>query len=104
MQVVLPHGYGLPVEYTGHGLGTSMHEAPYVPNVGVPGKGARLRKNMVIAIEPMVQLGTRRTKTLSDGWTVVSEDGKLTAHFEHTVLILEDSYEILTRTKEACKH
>ena len=59
---------------------------------------------MVIAIEPMVQLGTRRTKTLDDGWTVVSEDEKLTAHFEHTVLILDDGYEILTRTKEACKH
>ncbi|CAM3609553.1 type I methionyl aminopeptidase [Erysipelothrix urinaevulpis] len=104
MSVVEPFNYGLPIEYTGHGVGRTMHEAPYVPNVGVPGKGARLRKNMVIAIEPMVQLGTRRTKTLSDGWTVVSEDGKLTAHFEHTVLILENSYEILTRTKEACKH
>ncbi len=104
MKVVEPFNYGLPIEYTGHGIGRTMHEAPYVPNVGVPGKGARLRKNMVIAIEPMVQLGTRRTKTLDDGWTVVSEDEKLTAHFEHTVLILDDGYEILTRTKEACKH
>lgn len=104
MEVVLPYGYGLPVEYSGHGLGTSMHEAPYVPNVGVPGKGVLLRKNMVIAIEPMVQIGTNKTEVLSDRWTVVSKDRSLTAHFEHTVVVLEDSYEILTRTKEAIKH
>lgn len=104
MTVVQPHGYGLPVEYSGHGVGTSMHEAPYVPNVGVPHKGALLRKNMVIAIEPMVQIGTNKTSVLDDEWTVVSEDRSLTAHFEHTVVILEDSYEILTRTKEAFKH
>lgn len=104
MTVVQPFGYGLPVEYSGHGVGTSMHEAPYVPNVGVPNKGALLRKNMVIAIEPMVQIGTNKTSVLDDEWTVVSEDRSLTAHFEHTVVILEDSYEILTRTKEAFKH
>jgi len=104
MQVVQPHGYGLPIEYTGHGVGRTMHEEPYVPNVGVPNKGARLRKNMVIAIEPMVQIGTHKTKTLSDDWTVISADRSLTAHFEHTVAILEDGYEILTRTKEAFKH
>ncbi|WP_159649860.1 type I methionyl aminopeptidase [Erysipelothrix aquatica] len=104
MSVVTPHGYGLPVEYSGHGLGTSMHEAPYVPNVGVPGKGALLRKNMVIAIEPMVQVGTSKTEVLEDGWNVVSADRSLTAHFEHTVLILENEFEILTRTKEAYKH
>lgn len=104
MMVVQPFGYGLPVEYSGHGVGTSMHEAPYVPNVGVPNKGALLRKNMVIAIEPMVQIGTNKTSVLDDEWTVVSEDRSLTAHFEHTVVILEDSYEILTRTKEAFKH
>lgn len=104
MTVVQPFGYGLPVEYSGHGVGTSMHEAPYVPNVGVPNKGALLRKNMVIAIEPMVQIGTNKTSVLDDEWTVISEDRSLTAHFEHTVVILEDSYEILTRTKEAFKH
>lgn len=104
MQEVQPHGYGLPIEYTGHGVGRTMHEEPYVPNVGVPNKGARLRKNMVIAIEPMVQIGTHKTKTLSDDWTVISADRSLTAHFEHTVAILEDGYEILTRTKEAFKH
>lgn len=104
MQVVLPHGYGLPVEYTGHGLGTSMHEAPYVPNVGVPGKGVLLRKNMVIAIEPMVQIGTNKTKVLDDDWSVTSKDGSLTAHFEHTVVVNENGYEILTRSKEAIRH
>ena len=104
MNVVLPHGYGLPVGYSGHGLGTSMHEDPYVPNVGIPGKGARLRENMVIAIEPMVQLGTNKTDVLEDGWSVVSQDRSLTAHFEHTVVVLNNGYEILTRSREEYKH
>ncbi len=104
MEVVLPHNYHLPVEYTGHGVGTSMHEAPYVPNVGIKGKGALLRKGMVIAIEPMVQIGTPKTETLEDGWTVVSSDRSLTAHFEHTVLVTEDGFEILTRTQKGNKH
>lgn len=104
MDFVTPYGYGLPVEYTGHGVGTSMHEAPYVPNVGIKGKGARLRKNMVIAVEPMVQIGTNKTRTLEDGWGVVSQDGSLTAHFEHTVVVLDDGYEILTQKEEAIKH
>ncbi|CAM4164660.1 type I methionyl aminopeptidase [Erysipelothrix inopinata] len=104
MSVVEPHGYGLPVEYSGHGLGTSMHEAPFVPNVGNPGKGVLLRKNMVIAIEPMVQIGTNKIAVLDDEWTVVSEDRSLTAHFEHSVAVLDNGFEILTRTKEAYKH
>lgn len=104
MNIAKPYDYGLPVEYTGHGIGRTMHEAPYVPNVGIENKGARLRKNMVIAIEPMIQVGTPRTETLDDGWTVVSKDRKLTAHFEHTVAVLDGGFEILTRTKEACKH
>ncbi|MEG0327285.1 MAG: type I methionyl aminopeptidase [Erysipelothrix sp.] len=104
MSVVEPHGYGLPVEYSGHGLGTSMHEAPFVPNVGNSGKGVLLRKNMVIAIEPMVQIGTNKTAILDDEWTVVSEDRSLTAHFEHSVVVLDNGFEILTRTKEAYKH
>lgn len=104
MSVVLPHGYGLPVEYSGHGLGKSMHEDPYVPNVGVPGKGALLRKNMVIAIEPMVQMGTNKTEVLKDGWSVVSKDRSLTCHFEHTVVVLENGYEILTKNEEEIKH
>lgn len=104
MNYVLPKGYKLPVEYTGHGVGTEMHESPYVPNVGVKGKGVRLRRNMTIAVEPMLQVGTSQTETLSDGWTVVSKDRSLTAHFEHTVVVLDNSYEILTRTKEADRH
>lgn len=104
MDVVLPHNYHLPVEYSGHGVGTSMHEAPYVPNVGIAGKGALLRKNMVIAIEPMVQIGTAKTETLEDGWTVVSKDRSLTAHFEHTVLVTEDGFEILTLSEKGNKH
>lgn len=104
MSVVEPHGYGLSVEYSGHGLGTSMHEAPFVPNVGNPGKGVLLRKNMVIAIEPMVQIGTNKIAVLDDEWTVVSEDRSLTAHFEHSVAVLDNGFEILTRTKEAYKH
>lgn len=101
---VKPFGYGVPVEYTGHGIGSSMHEDPSVPNYGIQGKGVLLRKNMVLAIEPMVQLGTHRTETMDDEWTVKSKDRKLTAHFEHTVLVLEDGYEILTRTEEAYTH
>ena len=104
MDVVLPHGYYLPVEYTGHGVGSEMHEAPYVPNVGIRGKGTLLRKGMTIAIEPMVQIGTAKTETLEDDWTVVSLDRTLTAHFEHTVLVKENGFEILTRTKETSKH
>lgn len=104
MDVVLPHGYHLPVEYTGHGVGSEMHEAPYVPNVGIKGKGVLLRKGMTIAIEPMVQIGTPKTETLEDDWTVVSLDRSLTAHFEHTVLVKENGFEILTRTKETSKH
>lgn len=104
MDVVLPHGYHLPVEYTGHGVGSEMHEAPYVPNVGIKGKGALLREGMTIAIEPMVQIGTPKTETLEDDWTVVSLDRSLTAHFEHTVLVKENGFEILTRTKETSKH
>lgn len=104
MSYVHPFGFGLPVEYSGHGLGTSIHESPYVPNVGVPHKGPLLRKNMVIAIEPMVQVGTNKTETLDDGWTVISKDRSLTAHYEHTVVVLENGYEILTRSKEAIKH
>ena len=101
---VEPYGYGVPIEYTGHGIGTSMHEDPSVPNYGIMGKGALLRENMTICVEPMVQLGSHLTETMSDGWTVKSIDRKITAHFEHTVLVTKDGYEILTRTKEAYKH
>lgn len=102
--VIESEGYHIPREYSGHGVGASMHEDPFVPIIGTINTGTILRKNMTIAIEPMVQIGTNKTRVLKDDWTVVSRDGSLTAHFEHTLLVLEDSYEILTRTKEAYIH
>jgi methionyl aminopeptidase len=85
-----PHGYGVVREYIGHGIGRQMHEAPNVPNYGTPGKGLKLKAGMALAIEPMFNLGTAETVVLDDGWTVVTADGALSAHFEHTVLITED--------------
>ena len=83
--------------YVGHGIGRSLHEEPQVPNYGDPGKGPMLKAGMVLAIEPMLNIGTWETKILKDGWTVVTADGKLSAHFEHTVAITENGPEILTR-------
>ena len=85
-----PHGYGVVREYIGHGIGRQMHEAPNVPNYGVPGKGLKLKAGMALAIEPMFNLGTAETVVLDDGWTVVTADGSLSAHFEHTVLFTQD--------------
>jgi methionyl aminopeptidase len=85
-----PHAYGVVREYIGHGIGRQMHEAPNVPNYGTPGKGLKLKAGMALAIEPMFNLGTAETVVLDDGWTVVTADGALSAHFEHTVLITED--------------
>jgi len=85
-----PHGYGVVREYIGHGIGRQMHEAPNVPNFGVPGKGVKLKAGMALAIEPMFNLGTAETVVLDDGWTVVTADGARSAHFEHTVLITEN--------------
>ncbi len=90
-------GYNVVHEYTGHGIGRKMHEEPQVPNFGEPGKGVRLRRGMTLALEPMVLAGERFVKTLADHWTVVSCDGKLTAHFEHTIAITDSEAEILTR-------
>ncbi|MDG5473781.1 type I methionyl aminopeptidase [Jeotgalibacillus sp. ET6] len=92
-------GNGLSVvrEYVGHGVGQDLHEAPQIPHFGPPDKGPRLKPGMVLAIEPMVNAGSRYVKTLSDNWTVVTVDGKLCAHFEHTIAITEDGYEILTK-------
>ncbi len=90
------HGYHVTREYTGHGVGREMHEGPSVPNYGTPGRGVMLRVGMVIALEPMVLVGTPKTRVLPDKWTVVSADGSLTAHFEHTVAITEDGPDILT--------
>lgn len=83
-------------EYTGHGVGRTMHEGPQVPNIGVAGTGALLKPNMTIALEPMVLVGTYQTRVLPDQWTVVSADGSLTAHFEHTVAVSDGEPLILT--------
>lgn len=89
-------GYNVPREYSGHGVGRKMHEGPQVPNYGLPGRGLALRPGITIALEPMVMAGSARTKVLSDGWTVSSADGSLTAHFEHSVAVTENEPIILT--------
>jgi methionyl aminopeptidase len=88
--------YGIIREYTGHGIGSRMHMEPAVPNVGRPGRGARLQAGMALAIEPMITLGGEQTIELADGWTVVSADGARAAHFEHTVAITPDGPWVLT--------
>ena len=90
------HKYYVTREYTGHGVGREMHEGPQVPNYGTPGRGLVLRPGMTIALEPMVLVGTARTRVLRDEWTVVSADGSLTAHFEHSVAVTEGEPLILT--------
>jgi methionyl aminopeptidase len=90
-------GFSVVRDFVGHGIGKSMHEDPQIPNYGVPGRGIELRPGMVLAIEPMVNEGSYRVKVLSDGWTVVTEDGSLSAHFEHSVAITENGPEILSR-------
>ena len=91
------HGYNVPREYSGHGVGRQMHEAPQVPNYGRKGRGMALRSGMTLAIEPMVLAGSYQTRVLADQWTVVSADGALTAHHEHTVAITNGKPAILTR-------
>lgn len=90
-------GYGVVREYEGHGVGTKLHEDPGVPNFGTAGRGIRLLPGMTIAIEPMINEGTYKVRQLSDGWTVKTADGKLSAHFEHTVAITDNGPVILTR-------
>jgi methionyl aminopeptidase len=89
-------GFQVTREYTGHGVGRQMHEGPQVPNYGTPGRGLPLRSGIVIALEPMLLVKTPRTRVLADQWTVVSADGSLTAHFEHTVAVTKDEPLILT--------
>ncbi|MFS0784229.1 type I methionyl aminopeptidase [Bacillus sp. 1P06AnD] len=84
-------------EYVGHGVGQDLHEDPQIPHFGPPDKGPRLKPGMVLAVEPMVNAGSRYVKTLEDDWTVVTQDGKMCAHFEHTIAITDSGYEILTR-------
>ena len=95
-QFVEGNGFQVVREYTGHGVGQKMHEGPQVPNYGTPGSGVLLRPGMTIALEPMVLVGTYRTRVLSDQWTVVSADGSLTAHFEHSVAVTEGDPLVLT--------
>jgi methionyl aminopeptidase len=95
-QFVEGRGFHVTREYTGHGVGRQMHEGPQVPNYGTPGTGILLEAGMTIALEPMVLVGTHRTRVLSDRWTVVSADGSLTAHFEHSVAVTEGEPLILT--------
>lgn len=91
------NGFSVVRDYVGHGIGRSMHEDPQIPNYGNPGHGPRLKTGMVLAIEPMVNMGTYAVKTLEDDWTVVTTDGKCSAHFEHTIAITAQGPEILTR-------
>ena len=96
-QVATAAGFSVVREYVGHGVGRSFHEDPHIPNYGPPGRREILGAGMTLAIEPMINAGKAATKTLSDGWTVVTADGSLSAHFEHTVAITLDGCEVLTR-------
>ena len=90
------NGFSIPREYTGHGIGTELHEDPVIPNYGLPGHGPKLRVGMCLAIEPMLHQGKRDTKVMPDGWTVKTVDGKLASHYENTIVITEEGYEVLT--------
>lgn len=93
-------GYGIVRDYTGHGIGRRMHEAPQIPNYGRPGTREKIRAGYCFAIEPMLNLGTPETRTLEDRWTVVTRDGKASAHAEHTIAVTPEGPEILTLTRE----
>jgi methionyl aminopeptidase len=90
------HGFSVVRDFVGHGIGRELHEEPQIPNFGMPHQGPRLGKGMVFALEPMVNEGSYEVKVLSDGWTVVTADGKRSAHFEHTIAITDDGAEILS--------
>ena len=89
-------GYGVVRELVGHGLGTEMHEAPEMPNYGRRGQGKQFKEGLVVAIEPMINQGTRRIKQLKDGWTILTADGKPSAHFEHNVAIVNGAPQLLS--------
>jgi methionyl aminopeptidase len=97
---VVKNGFSVVREFVGHGVGRCLHEEPQVPNYGQAGRGPKLKPGMTLAIEPMVNAGQGEVRVLADGWTVVTRDGKPSAHFEHTVLVTENEPEILTRTDE----
>jgi len=94
------HGYSIVRDYVGHGIGRRMHEDPQIPNYGKPGKGPKIKKGYVFAVEPMINLGSHHTKTLKDGWTVVTVDGRPSAHAEHTIAVSEEGPEVLTLIAE----
>ena len=94
------HGYSVVRSYVGHGVGAQLHESPEVPNFGAPGRGARLVAGMTIAVEPMINIGTFDVRVLDNEWTVVTEDGSLSAHYENTILITDGDPEILTAGEE----
>jgi methionyl aminopeptidase len=95
-QVAEGAGFSVVREYVGHGIGRSLHEDPQVPNYGEPGRGPQLKPGLVLAVEPMVNVGGWETRVLADDWTVVTKDGSLSAHFEHTIAVIEDGREVLT--------
>jgi methionyl aminopeptidase len=96
------HGFGVVRSFVGHGIGRALHEEPQVPNFGEPGRGPRLRPGMVLAIEPMVTMGNYEVRVLDDGWTAVTTDGSLAAHFEHTIAVTESCPEVLTTLNGNC--
>jgi methionyl aminopeptidase len=95
-QVAARHRVGVVREYGGHGIGRAMHEDPFIQNWGPPGRGPEMKPGLTVAVEPMFNLGGDETRLLNDGWTVVTADGSLSAHFEHTIAVTEDGHEVLT--------
>lgn len=95
-RVAVAEGLGIVREYGGHGIGRALHEDPFIPNFGPAGRGPDLRPGLVIAVEPMLNLGGEETRTLADGWTVVTDDGSRSAHFEHTIAVTDEGHEVLT--------
>lgn len=100
-KAVEDEGFSIVREYVGHGIGQDLHEEPQIPNYGIPDRGPRLKPGMVLAIEPMVNIGERYVRTLTDNWTVVTVDGSWCAHFEHTVAVTENGCEILTKLPDS---
>lgn len=96
-RLVESHGFSVVREFVGHGIGRELHEPPQVPNFGLPGRGLKLKPGMVLAIEPMINMGGSAVKVLDDGWTAVTVDGSLSAHFEHTVAVTPDGPYVLSR-------
>lgn len=94
------NGYSVVREFVGHGVGKNLHEDPQIPNFGLPGRGVVLKKGMTLAVEPMINRGRKEVKVLQDGWTTITQDGSLSAHFEHTILVTDEGYEILTKVEK----